>query len=90
MMCEIDLLQGNVEETYESYDNFQHILRELESVRQEAYEEKCRREKAERELFEALQKVIILIYSYHSHCTHNILEDLIDLHCCLLARLIPE
>ncbi|PVH63897.1 hypothetical protein PAHAL_2G133900 [Panicum hallii] len=48
--------KGNVEETYESYDNFQHILRELESVRQEAYEEKCRREKAERELFEALQK----------------------------------
>jgi len=66
MMCEIDLLQDNVEETSESCDNFQHILRELESVRQEVYEEKCRREKAERELFEALQKVIILIYNYHS------------------------
>ncbi|CAL5080209.1 unnamed protein product [Urochloa decumbens] len=33
-----------------------HILRDLESARKEAYEEKCRREKAERELFEALQK----------------------------------
>ncbi|XP_039807948.1 U-box domain-containing protein 33-like isoform X2 [Panicum virgatum] len=49
--------KDNVEETSESCDNFQHILRELESVKQEAYEEKCRREKAERELFEALQKV---------------------------------
>jgi len=48
--------KDNVEETSESCDNFQHILRELESVRQEVYEEKCRREKAERELFEALQK----------------------------------
>ncbi|KAF8753209.1 hypothetical protein HU200_011656 [Digitaria exilis] len=46
----------NVEESCESYDNFQYVLRELESARKEAYEEKCRREKAERELFEALQK----------------------------------
>ncbi|CAL5090321.1 unnamed protein product [Urochloa decumbens] len=32
------------------------VLSDLESARKEAYEEKCRREKAERELFEALQK----------------------------------
>ncbi|CAN6214032.1 unnamed protein product [Urochloa humidicola] len=48
--------KNNVEESRESYGNFQHILRDLESAREEAYEEKCRREKAERELFEALQK----------------------------------
>lgn len=61
-MCEIVLFQDNVKEPYETCDNFQHILRELESSRQEAYEEKCRRETTERELFEALQKVSILIY----------------------------
>ncbi|CAL5065557.1 unnamed protein product [Urochloa decumbens] len=32
------------------------VLSDTESARKEAYEEKCRREKAERELFEALQK----------------------------------
>ncbi|XP_024318687.1 U-box domain-containing protein 33 isoform X1 [Brachypodium distachyon] len=42
---------------YDKPDNkIQHILRELESARQQAYEEKCSREKAERELFEASQK----------------------------------
>jgi hypothetical protein len=73
MMCEIDLLQDNIEESCESY-NFQHIMRELENARQEAYEEKCRHVKAERELFEALQKVSILIYSYRSHCIDYILR----------------
>lgn len=58
-MCEIDLFQDNVREPDETCDNFQNILTELESSRQEAYEEKCRRERAERELFEAFQKVSI-------------------------------
>ncbi|CAN6203854.1 unnamed protein product [Urochloa humidicola] len=49
-------VKNNVEEFCESYDSFQHILRDLESARKEAYEEKCTREKAERELFAALQK----------------------------------
>ncbi|KAJ1289026.1 hypothetical protein BS78_02G134600 [Paspalum vaginatum] len=48
--------KDNTKESYDSCDNFQHVLRELESVRQEAYEEKCRREKVERELCEAFQK----------------------------------
>lgn len=52
-----DLLQDTVEESCDSYDNFQHILRELDSAKQEAYRERCRREKVEKELFEALQKV---------------------------------
>lgn len=51
------LMQEDVKE-YDKPDNkIQHILRELESARQQAYEEKCSREKAERELFEASQKV---------------------------------
>ncbi|TVU10590.1 hypothetical protein EJB05_44132 [Eragrostis curvula] len=49
-------LKVNTKEPYEASNNFQHILGELESARQEAYEEKCRREIAERELFEAFQK----------------------------------
>nr|TKW31976.1 hypothetical protein SEVIR_2G140900v2 [Setaria viridis] len=48
--------KDNIEESCEPYYNFQNILRELENARQEAYEEKCRHVKAERELFEALQK----------------------------------
>ncbi|WVZ63210.1 hypothetical protein U9M48_012859 [Paspalum notatum var. saurae] len=48
--------KDNTKESYDCCDNFQHVLRELESVRQEAYEEKCRREKLERELCEAFQK----------------------------------
>uniref|UniRef100_A0A0A9ESJ6 RING-type E3 ubiquitin transferase n=1 Tax=Arundo donax TaxID=35708 RepID=A0A0A9ESJ6_ARUDO len=48
--------EDNVKATDDPYGNFQHILRELESVRQEAYEESCRREKVEREFFEASHK----------------------------------
>jgi hypothetical protein len=64
-MCEIDLLQDNIKESYDSCMNFQHFLKELESARREAYEEKCRREEVERELYEAFQKVcyfIVVIY----------------------------
>ncbi|XP_062199345.1 U-box domain-containing protein 33-like isoform X3 [Phragmites australis] len=56
--------EENVKATNESYDNFQHILRELESVRREAYEEKCRREEAERELFAASQRAQAFENSY--------------------------
>ncbi|XP_037455877.1 U-box domain-containing protein 33-like [Triticum dicoccoides] len=51
---------GNEKETVHEFDEadnkFQHMLRELESVRKQAYEDNCSREKAERELFEAFQK----------------------------------
>lgn len=79
-MCEIDLLQDNIKESYDSCVNFQHFLKELESARREAYEEKCRREEVERELYEAFQKVSMLLYSCHLHCMRYILEDLSDLH----------
>uniref|UniRef100_A0A453PSC6 RING-type E3 ubiquitin transferase n=1 Tax=Aegilops tauschii subsp. strangulata TaxID=200361 RepID=A0A453PSC6_AEGTS len=53
---------ANEKETVHEFDEgdnkFQHMLRELESVRKQAYEDNCSREKAERELFEAFQKVI--------------------------------
>ncbi|KAF8675246.1 hypothetical protein HU200_047919 [Digitaria exilis] len=66
----------NVEESCESYDNFQYVLRELECARKEAYEEKCRREKAERELFEALQKAHASENSYfHEMKQKNELEE---------------
>uniref|UniRef100_A0A453PSV2 RING-type E3 ubiquitin transferase n=1 Tax=Aegilops tauschii subsp. strangulata TaxID=200361 RepID=A0A453PSV2_AEGTS len=45
-----------VHEFDEGDNKFQHMLRELESVRKQAYEDNCSREKAERELFEAFQK----------------------------------
>ena len=64
-MCKIDLLQDNIKESFDSCKNFQHFLKELESARREAYEEKCRREEVERELYEAFQKVsyfIVIIY----------------------------
>lgn len=77
-MCKIDLSQDNIKESYDSCVNFQHFLMELESARREAYEEKCRREEVERELYEAFQKVSILFYSYIA--CNIILEDLIDLH----------
>lgn len=84
MIYEIDLLQENIND--DSCENFQHVLKELEIVRQEAYEEKCRREKVERVLCEAFQKVSILICSYHSHCKQYILEYLSDLHCAQYMR----
>ncbi|CAM0912623.1 unnamed protein product [Alopecurus aequalis] len=40
----------------EPENKIQHMLQELESLRKHAYEEKCSREKAEEELFEAFQK----------------------------------
>ncbi|XP_006661003.1 U-box domain-containing protein 33-like isoform X2 [Oryza brachyantha] len=43
-------------ECNESDNELHNILMELERVKQEAYEEKCRCEKAEQKLFEALQK----------------------------------
>lgn len=45
-----------VKEFDEPENKFQHMLQELESARKQAYEEKCSREKAEGELFEAFQK----------------------------------
>ncbi|KAF0911513.1 hypothetical protein E2562_011149 [Oryza meyeriana var. granulata] len=51
-----DKVKEDTKERDKSDNELQHILMELERVRQEAYEEKCRREKAEQELFEALQK----------------------------------
>ncbi|KAM0890436.1 hypothetical protein ACQ4PT_027065 [Festuca glaucescens] len=45
-----------VKEFDEPENKFQCMLRELDSVRKQAYEEICSREKAERELFEAFQK----------------------------------
>ncbi|KAM0858777.1 hypothetical protein ACQ4PT_047617 [Festuca glaucescens] len=47
---------GIVREFDKPGNKFNHMLRELESVRKQAYEEKCSREKAERELLEAFQK----------------------------------
>ncbi|CAN6223286.1 unnamed protein product [Urochloa humidicola] len=67
--------KNNVEESCES-DSFQHILRDLESAREEAQEEKRRREKAERELFEALQKAQASENSYfHEMKQKNELEE---------------
>ncbi|KAM0890417.1 hypothetical protein ACQ4PT_027056 [Festuca glaucescens] len=45
-----------VKEFDEPENKFQGMLRELDSVRKQAYEEICSREKAERELLEAFQK----------------------------------
>ncbi|KAM0878662.1 hypothetical protein ACQ4PT_034736 [Festuca glaucescens] len=45
-----------VKEFDEPENKFQCMLRELDSVRKQAYEEICSREKAERELLEAFQK----------------------------------
>ncbi|VAI19655.1 unnamed protein product [Triticum turgidum subsp. durum] len=45
-----------VKEFDEADIKFQHMLRELESVRKQAYEEKHGREKAEQDLFEAFQR----------------------------------
>jgi hypothetical protein len=50
-------MQDIVREFDKPDNKFNHMLRELESVRKQAYEEKCSREKAERELLEAFQKV---------------------------------
>ncbi|KAM0888573.1 hypothetical protein ACQ4PT_028265 [Festuca glaucescens] len=51
---------GNEKETVKEFDEpenkFQCMLRELDSVRKQAYEEICSRRKAERELVEALRK----------------------------------
>ncbi|KAL6838452.1 hypothetical protein ACP4OV_031697 [Aristida adscensionis] len=55
--------EENVKGAGEYYD-VQHILRELERVRQEAYKERCRREEAERELLEASQKAKAFENSY--------------------------
>lgn len=71
-MCEIDLLQDNIKGSYDSCENFQHFLKELESTRREAYEEKCRREEVERELYEAFQKVsIYFIVTIHIACINR-------------------
>uniref|UniRef100_A0A453L9Z5 RING-type E3 ubiquitin transferase n=1 Tax=Aegilops tauschii subsp. strangulata TaxID=200361 RepID=A0A453L9Z5_AEGTS len=45
-----------VKEFDEADIKFQHMLRELESVKKQAYEEKHGREKAEQDLFQAFQK----------------------------------
>lgn len=50
-------MQDIVREFDKPDNKFNHMLRELESVRKQAYEDKCSREKAERELLEAFQKV---------------------------------
>ena len=60
------LTQETVHEFDEGDNKFQHMLRELESVRKQAYEDNCSREKAERELFEAFQKVSSLICIFQS------------------------
>jgi CRISPR/Cas system-associated endonuclease/helicase Cas3 len=52
---------------FDEPDKFQHMLWELESVRKQAYEEKCSRDKAERELLEAFQKVRVAYFSFNSH-----------------------
>jgi hypothetical protein len=50
-------MQDNVIEFVEPDKKFQHMLRELENVTKQVHEEKCSREKTERELLEAFQKV---------------------------------
>jgi hypothetical protein len=50
-------MQEIVKEFDEPENKFQCMLRELDSVWKQAYEEICSRRKAERELVEALQKV---------------------------------
>ena len=41
----------------EVYQSLQHALTEVENSKHEAYEESCRRQKAEREAMEAMRKV---------------------------------
>jgi len=51
-------MQETIKDEFDEHDNkFQHMLRELDSVKKQAYDEKCSREKAERELLDAFQKV---------------------------------
>jgi len=47
----------SIKDEFDEPDNkFQHMLRELDSVKKQAYDETCSREKAERELLDAFQK----------------------------------
>ncbi|KAL6656519.1 hypothetical protein ACP70R_007345 [Stipagrostis hirtigluma subsp. patula] len=52
------IIEPHIERTTSdpSDNSGEHIVRELESARREAYEEKCKREEVERDLFEASQK----------------------------------
>lgn len=59
---------------------FQHMLRELESVRKQAYEDKCSREKVERELFEAFQKVSVAYFAFFSHVKYTDVNCLFQLN----------
>jgi hypothetical protein len=59
-------MQDNVIE-FEPDNKFQHMLRELENVTKQVHEEKCSREKTERELLEAFQKVRVALFSLNSH-----------------------
>ena len=53
-------LTPEADHEFDEADNkWQPMIRELESVRKQAYEDNCSREKAERELFEAFQKVSV-------------------------------